>query len=38
MTAPKLLIIGAKGQIGTELAEALVARHGADAVITSDLA
>ena len=38
MTAPKILIIGANGQIGTELAEALVARHGADAVITSDLA
>ena len=34
---PKILIIGANGQIGTELAEALVARHGADAVVTSDL-
>ena len=38
MTAPRILIIGANGQIGTELAEALVQRHGADAVITSDLA
>jgi len=38
VTAPKILIIGANGQIGTELAEALVARHGAEAVITSDLA
>ena len=34
---PKILIIGANGQIGTELAEALVARHGPDAVVTSDL-
>jgi nucleoside-diphosphate-sugar epimerase len=31
------LIIGANGQIGTELAHALVRRHGPDAVITSDL-
>lgn len=38
MTAPRILIIGANGQIGTELAEALLERHGADAVITSDLA
>ena len=38
MTAPKILIIGANGQIGTELAEALAERHGADAVVTSDLA
>jgi nucleoside-diphosphate-sugar epimerase len=36
-TTPKILIIGANGQIGTELAEALVARHGLGAVITSDL-
>jgi len=35
---PRILIIGANGQIGTELAEALAARHGADAVVTSDLA
>jgi len=36
--APRILIIGANGQIGTELAEALVLRHGRDAVVTSDLA
>ena len=35
---PKILIIGANGQIGTELAEALAARHGQAAVVTSDLA
>jgi nucleoside-diphosphate-sugar epimerase len=34
----KILIIGANGQIGTELASALVARHGSAAVVTSDLA
>jgi len=38
MTGPKILIVGANGQIGTELAEALAARHGDDAVVTSDLA
>ena len=38
MSAPKILIIGANGQIGTELAELLVQRHGPDAVVTSDLA
>jgi nucleoside-diphosphate-sugar epimerase len=38
MSAPKTLIIGANGQIGTELAEALAERHGHDAVVTSDLA
>ena len=38
MSAPKILIIGANGQIGTELGEALIARHGAQAVVTSDLA
>jgi len=37
MTQPRILIIGANGQIGSELAEALVARHGAHAVVTSDL-
>ncbi len=36
--APKILIIGANGQIGTELADALQRRHGAQAVVTSDLA
>jgi len=34
---PRILIVGANGQIGTELTQALVARHGADAVVTSDL-
>ena len=34
----RILIIGANGQIGTELTHALVLRHGADAVVTSDLA
>ncbi len=38
MSAPKILIIGANGQIGTELAEALAQRHGPAAVVTSDLA
>lgn len=33
-----MLIIGANGQIGTELAVALAERHGRDAVVTSDLA
>ena len=33
----RILIIGANGQIGTELARALVQRHGPDAVVTSDL-
>ncbi len=36
--APRILIIGANGQIGTELGEALIARHGAAAVVTSDVA
>ena len=34
----KVLIIGANGQIGTELAVALADEHGQDAVVTSDLA
>ncbi|MEK8050622.1 NAD-dependent epimerase/dehydratase family protein [Ideonella sp. DXS22W] len=38
MAPLKILIIGANGQIGTELAEALAARHGQHAVVTSDLA
>ncbi|GCL63634.1 NAD-dependent epimerase/dehydratase family protein [Pseudaquabacterium pictum] len=38
MSTPKILIIGANGQIGTELAEALARRHGDAAVVTSDLA
>ena len=38
MSTPKVLILGANGQIGTELAEALAQRHGPAAVVTSDLA
>jgi nucleoside-diphosphate-sugar epimerase len=34
----KVLIIGANGQIGTELAAVLAQRHGRHSVITSDLA
>jgi nucleoside-diphosphate-sugar epimerase len=34
----RILIIGANGQIGTELAAALAARHGEDSVVTSDIA
>lgn len=37
-TAAKILIVGANGQIGTELTAALAARHGPSAVVTSDLA
>ncbi len=36
-TTPRILIIGANGQIGTELATELAKLHGNDAVITSDL-
>jgi nucleoside-diphosphate-sugar epimerase len=36
--SPKILIVGANGQIGTELTSVLAARHGNDAVVTSDLA
>lgn len=38
MNPPKILIVGANGQIGTELAAALAARHGDAAVVTSDIA
>jgi nucleoside-diphosphate-sugar epimerase len=38
INAERILIIGANGQIGSELAEALAARHGAENVITSDIA
>lgn len=37
-TATKILIIGANGQIGTELATELAKKHGNHAVITSDIA
>ncbi|MCA0175344.1 MAG: NAD-dependent epimerase/dehydratase family protein [Proteobacteria bacterium] len=36
--APRILIVGANGQIGTELADVLAQRHGNQAVITSDIA
>jgi nucleoside-diphosphate-sugar epimerase len=35
---PRILIIGANGQIGTELTHALLERHGREAIVTSDLA
>jgi len=38
MSAPRSLIIGANGQVGTELGELLVARYGARAVVTADVA
>ena len=38
MTTTKILIIGANGQIGSELAQALALRHGDANIITSDLA
>jgi nucleoside-diphosphate-sugar epimerase len=37
MSAGRILVIGANGQVGTELSEALIARHGADAVVCADL-
>ena len=37
MSTARILLTGANGQLGTELAQALVARHGAQAVITSDV-
>lgn len=37
MSGPKILIIGANGQIGTDLASTLAQKHGAAAVVTSDL-
>jgi nucleoside-diphosphate-sugar epimerase len=35
---PKILLIGANGQLGTELAAALAERYGADNVVCSDVA
>ncbi len=37
MKAEKILVIGANGQIGSELVEALVHRHGAARVVAADL-
>ena len=37
-TTPRILIIGANGQIGSELTAALAARHGHDAIVASDVA
>ncbi len=37
MSCPRILIIGANGQIGTELALALADRYGSDTVVTSDI-
>ena len=34
----RILVIGANGQIGSELTEALAARHGSEAVVASDIA
>ena len=36
-TAPRILIIGANGQLGTELAAALAERYGTANVVTSDM-
>jgi nucleoside-diphosphate-sugar epimerase len=37
MTQQKILVIGANGQIGSELVEALASQHGAQNVIASDV-
>ena len=37
MNTPCILVIGANGQIGTDLVEALALRHGAQSVVSSDL-
>lgn len=37
MSTPCILVIGANGQIGTELVEALAQRHGAQCVVSSDI-
>ncbi|OZI20987.1 NAD-dependent epimerase [Bordetella genomosp. 9] len=33
----RILVIGANGQLGTELVEALATRHGADRIVTADI-
>lgn len=37
MSTERILIIGANGQIGSELAEALAVKHGAQNVVTADI-
>ena len=37
MSAPKILIIGANGQLGTELSVALAEHHGPERIVTSDV-
>ena len=37
MSKPKILIIGANGQLGTELSAALAERYGAECIVTSDI-
>lgn len=37
-TATRVLVIGANGQLGSELTDALRERHGADAVVATDIA
>ncbi|MEP9379193.1 NAD-dependent epimerase/dehydratase family protein [Aquabacter sp. CN5-332] len=37
MTAPKILIVGANGQLGTELSATLAERLGSQQVVTSDI-
>ncbi|MBT0569903.1 NAD-dependent epimerase/dehydratase family protein [Curvibacter sp. CHRR-16] len=37
LSQPRVLVIGANGQIGSELTEALMQRYGADAVVAADI-
>ena len=37
MSGSRILVTGANGQLGSELAAALVARFGNDAIVTSDI-
>ncbi|MBW8721778.1 MAG: NAD-dependent epimerase/dehydratase family protein [Polaromonas sp.] len=36
-TSPRILVIGANGQLGSELSAALAERYGLDSVVTSDM-